>query len=140
MGEVKFSSECEIPGAKIKLVTVTQKIKEIQDRTLIYFPYNSTNKLNDAEVEKYLDALAIKIIKSNNRVRLTGHTDNKGTPEYNLELGQNRAEVIKSYLLSKGVQHENLVTLSKGEVQPISENETEQGRAQNRRTELEIIK
>lgn len=135
-----YKIDCQIPGARIKLVTVTEKIKEIQDRTLIYFPYNSTNKLNDKEVETYLDAVAKKVINSNERIRLTGHTDDKGEPEYNLSLGQSRAEVIRNYLLSRNVPLDNILVFSEGEINPIADNNTEQGRAQNRRTELEIIK
>lgn len=137
--EPTINVDCRIPGARIKLVTVTEKIKEIQDRTLIYFPYNSTKKLNDQEVEHYLDAVAIKVLKTNKQIRLTGHTDNKGNPDYNLSLGLSRAEVIKTYLLSQAVPSERIITTSKGEADPISNNNTEQGRAQNRRTELEII-
>lgn len=140
LAKLNYKEDCLLPAARIKLVTVTEKIKEIQDRTLIYFPYNSTNKLNDAEVENYLDALAMKIIKTGEKVKLTGHTDDKGDPKYNLELGQSRAEVIKSYLMLKGVLSKNILTLSKGETLPIADNGTENGRAQNRRTELEIIK
>ncbi len=140
IAKVNFKYDCKMPGARIKLVTVTEKIKEVQDRTLIYFPYNSTNKLNDDEVETYLDALAIQVIKTGEQIRLTGHTDNKGEPKYNLELGQSRAEVIKDYLIFKKVPDENIFALSEGETKPISENTTEEGRAENRRTELEIIK
>jgi len=134
-----YKSDCKIPGARVKLVTVTEKIKEIKDRTLIYFPYNSTNKLNDKEVETYLDALASKVLKTKQQIRLTGHTDAKGETDYNLELGQSRAEVIKNYLISKNVPADKIITLSKGETEPIADNESTQGRAQNRRTELEII-
>lgn len=140
IGRVNYRDDCKIPGAQIKLVTVSEKIKEIKDRTLIYFPYNSTNKLNDREVEAYLDVLALDINKTNKRIRLTGHTDNMGKPDYNMELGRSRAEVIKSYLISKGVPSENILSLSRGETLPISDNTKESGRAQNRRTELEIIK
>ena len=139
LGKKNYHSDCQIPGARIKLVRVTEKIKEIQDRTLIYFPYNSTNKLNDEEVESYLDGLALKVIESNQQIRLTGHTDNKGEPDYNLKLGQSRAEVIKNYLVSKLVPIDNIIAVSKGEKEPIADNDNEEGRAQNRRTELEII-
>jgi len=139
IGKPKYKIDCQFPGARIKLVTVTKKIKEIKDRTLIYFPYNSTNKLNDKEVEIYLDALAGKIIESNQKVQLTGHTDNEGDPDYNLKLGQSRAEVIKNYLLSQNVPAQNVITLSRGELEPIEDNDTKEGRAQNRRTELKII-
>ena len=139
-GKADFKTDCLIPGARVKMVTVTEKIKEVQDRTLIYFPYNSTKKLNDQEVEAYLDALARQVRDTGERIRLTGHTDDKGEPDYNLELGQYRAEVIKRYLISKGVASDKVVALSRGETRPIADNQSKEGRAQNRRTELEIIK
>jgi len=90
-------------------------------------------------VEDYLDALALKVIKSKQQIQLTGHTDDKGEPDYNIKLGQARAQVIKNYLVSQKVPTESILTLSKGETQPIADNEKEEGRAQNRRTELQII-
>lgn len=133
------AKDCAFSGISYRLVRVTEKIKEIDDKTLIYFPYASTKKLSDTEVEAYLDDVAERVIKSGEKVSLIGHTDNDGSPEYNLELGLARANVIRSYLIGKGVSPNNIVTQSKGESLPIGNNETASGQAQNRRTELQII-
>lgn len=117
----------------------TSKIKEIDDRTIIYFLFNSTQKLNDSEVENYLNDVAARIIKSGEMVRITGHTDNNGEEVANLRLGQARADIIKFYLLSKGVDPSSIEALSKGESNPIRDNGSGEGRASNRRAELEIL-
>ncbi|HLO56702.1 MAG TPA: OmpA family protein [Saprospiraceae bacterium] len=132
-------------GQKIESVSFasriyTENIKEIDDKTLIYFPPNSTNKLNSAEVEKYLDDVAERVLKSSESVNITGHTDNVGDATQNLKLGQKRADVVAKYLISKGVQKEKLIVSSKGEETPIADNDTADGKAKNRRTELQIIK
>jgi len=118
----------------------TENIKEIDDRTLIYFPPNSTEKLNSLEVEAYLDDVAIRVIKSGETILLTGHTDNVGPSEPNILLGQKRADIIRDYLVSKGVAGDKIKSTSKGETEPLVENTTVSGKAKNRRTELQIIK
>lgn len=118
----------------------TAHIKETADGTLIYFPFNSTKKLNNTEVESYLDDVAERVNKSGETITLTGHTDNIGSDESNLALGMQRAEIVKVYLLGKKVANDKIVVESDGEKRPIADNKSEIGRAQNRRTELKIIK
>lgn len=118
----------------------TANIQEIEDRTLIYFPFNSTKKLNNTAVESYLKNVAERVIKSGESVVLTGHTDNIGSDESNLALGQQRADIIKQYLVSLGVPSAKITATSKGKAMPVADNQTEEGRAKNRRTELQIIK
>ena len=115
------------------------RVEEVGDKALIYFPFNSTNKLADAEIESYLNDVAQRVKKSGEKIRLTGHTDNVGNAAANLTLGQKRADVIKTYLVSRGVASQKIITDSKGSSTPIADNSTDSGRAQNRRTELQII-
>lgn len=117
----------------------TDNIKEIDQRTLIYFPFSSTNKLNDGEVEAYLDDVVEALKGNNKKVRLTGHTDSVSSTESNIRLGQRRADVIKQYLVSKGLSADRIISNSQGEANPVDTNDTAEGRANNRRTELEII-
>lgn len=132
-------STCSFKAIEIKYVISTDKIKEIADRTIIYFPYNSTRKLNDNEVEEYLDGVISKF-QQEDRIEIIGHTDAQGTPESNLLLGIARANVIRDYLLSKGIKANRIITDTKGHTNPIGDNDTQEGRAQNRRTELRILK
>lgn len=135
-------SDSKIPFEVISFrnIIVNNSIDEsIENRTIIRFPSNSTNKLNDEVVEEYLDKLIRRITKSGERAKLTGFSDSDGSVEHNLSLGQRRADVIKDYLVSKGVEDSRVITLSEGEGSPIASNDTEEGKAKNRRTELEII-
>lgn len=118
----------------------TKSIKEIDDKTRIYFPSNSANKLNNAEIEKYLDDVAERVIRTGEKVQLTGHTDNIDSQAFNKTLGFRRANIVKDYLVQKGVSTSQIIVRSEGETKPIASNATSEGRAQNRRTELQIIK
>lgn len=73
-------------------------------------------------------------------IEIGGHTDSIGSADYNLELSTNRAESVFKYLIDKGIVDERLSYRGYGKTQPIAENETEVGRAINRRTEFKIIK
>lgn len=68
-----------------------------------------------------------------------GHTDSMGTDQYNDKLSLRRAEAVKAYLLSKGVEANRVYTEGKGEKQPVADNKTAEGRAQNRRVEIEVV-
>ena len=68
-----------------------------------------------------------------------GHTDSIGTEQYNQGLSERRANTVKNYLVSKGIDPNRIYTEGKGELQPIASNATREGRAQNRRVEIEIV-
>ncbi|KAA0911824.1 outer membrane protein OmpA [Pusillimonas sp. ANT_WB101] len=69
----------------------------------------------------------------------TGHTDSIGTEAYNQGLSERRANSVKAYLLSKGIPSDRIYVEGKGELQPRASNATREGRAQNRRVEIEIV-
>ncbi|WP_459617982.1 outer membrane protein OmpA [Bordetella sp. 2513F-2] len=68
-----------------------------------------------------------------------GHTDSTGPEAYNQKLSERRAASVKSYLVSKGIDPNRIYTEGKGELQPVASNATREGRAQNRRVEIEIV-
>ena len=76
---------------------------------------------------------------SNLKIEISGHTDNVGTSKYNMELSENRAKSVFNYLVESGIYSNRLEYKGYGELQAISSNETEKGRADNRRTEVKII-
>jgi OOP family OmpA-OmpF porin len=87
-----------------------------------------------------LDSLAGKISNMSFEVAIViGHTDSVGTEEYNLKLGSRRAAAVKAFLISKGVPAARIYTDSKGEKQPVASNKTKEGRAKNRRVEIEVV-
>lgn len=73
-------------------------------------------------------------------IRLTGHTDNVGKPEDNMELSQKRANAVKNYLTGRGIDGARITAEGRGESQPIATNNTEEGKQKNRRTEITIIR
>ncbi|MFZ1703718.1 MAG: OmpA family protein [Saprospiraceae bacterium] len=123
----------------LRVLTITENIVETADETLIYFPSNSIKKINSTEVETYLKKIAQRVIKSNEKIQLTGHTDDDGDVATNLALGQKRADIIKTYLVELGVSPQNISSISEGENKPIGDNKTPEGKAKNRRTVLKII-
>ncbi len=68
-----------------------------------------------------------------------GHTDSVGSDAYNQKLSVRRSEAVKSYLVSKGVEKNRVYTEGKGEKQPVADNKTAEGRAKNRRVEIEVV-
>jgi OOP family OmpA-OmpF porin len=68
-----------------------------------------------------------------------GHTDSVGSDAYNQKLSIRRSEAVKSYLVSKGVEKNRVYTEGKGEKQPVADNKTAEGRAKNRRVEIEVV-
>jgi len=68
-----------------------------------------------------------------------GHTDSVGTDAYNQRLSVRRAEAVKAYLVSKGIEKNRVYTEGKGEKQPVADNKTSEGRAKNRRVEIEVV-
>ncbi|MBK9270927.1 MAG: PD40 domain-containing protein [Saprospiraceae bacterium] len=73
------------------------------------------------------------------KIKITGHTDNEGEDEYNFRLSFARAGAVKKYLLSMGIAEEKIAVEGMGSTKPVRSNDTAEGRAQNRRTEFEII-
>jgi outer membrane protein OmpA-like peptidoglycan-associated protein len=73
------------------------------------------------------------------RIEIGGHTDAKGSDSYNLRLSENRAKSVVDYLVSKGLSENRLQYKGYGKMKPIDTNDTEEGRAKNRRVEFKII-
>jgi len=115
--------------------SVTQYTGVIQG---IYFDFNrDTIRKNSAPT---LDAAA-KIFQEfpDLRVEITGHADGVGSREYNVQLSERRAEAVKRYLVEKGVAAERIETRGAGPDAPIDDNQSEAGRAKNRRIEFKIL-
>lgn len=91
------------------------------------------------ESYEYLDKLATTLIRSNRRIEVKGHTDNVGSAEFNMDLSRQRAEAVVDYLVKKGVNRNKLTYSFYGMSRPLSTNDTEEGRAMNRRVEFTIL-
>ena len=87
-----------------------------------------------------LDELISKIKGINLEVIIAvGHTDSVGSDSYNQKLSVRRSEAVKAYLVSKGIEKNRVYTEGKGEKQPVADNRTAEGRAKNRRVEIEVV-
>jgi len=87
-----------------------------------------------------LDDLVGKVKGINLEVIIAvGHTDAVGTDGYNQGLSVKRSEAVKAYLVSKGIEKNRVYTEGKGEKQPVADNKTTEGRAKNRRVEIEVV-
>jgi len=73
------------------------------------------------------------------RIAVEGHTDNVGTDLYNEKLSVRRAEAVFRYLVNHGIAPERMEVIGYGESRPVTENDSESGRAQNRRVELRVL-
>ena len=117
-----------------------EELEELEDRIIIRFPANSTEKENDPKVDDYLQKLAQRVIRSGEKIEITGHTDNSGRKKDNLILGNNRADQIRKILIKSGVPEDQVRIASKGESQPVASNATATGRQNNRRAEVRLMK
>lgn len=77
---------------------------------------------------------------ANERFHIAGHTDNTFTKEFNLTLSQNRANAVRNYLISKGIEPSRLTSKGYGEERPVNSNDMEEGRKENRRVEIILIR
>jgi len=104
----------------------------------VFFDYNKSTLKPESSAE--LDRL-VKILQDNPsiRIELSGHTDSRGTEELNQKLSEARAKACVDYLVSKGIAASRLEYKGYGETRPIDTNDTEEGMANNRRTEFKII-
>ncbi|OTQ59646.1 peptidoglycan-associated lipoprotein Pal [Gilliamella sp. A7] len=105
-----------------------QKLKQVNT---VYFDYDKYNV--KAEYETLLNAHAVFIRTTNLNVIIEGHADERGTPEYNIALGERRASAVKSYLQGNGVSGEQLSIVSYGKEKPAVLGHNEAAYAKNRR-------
>ncbi len=114
-------------------------VGQIQVLETVYFANNKD--LIEPRSYKLLDTVA-SILKSHpeiEKVRIEGHTDNRGDAAYNQDLSQRRAEAVAGYLAGKGVDRGRLEAKGYGPSQPVADNNTKDGRAKNRRVEFKIV-
>ena len=115
---------------------VTQSKITLQADTL----YDFDKATLKAEGMATLDKIARDLSKIKLEVVIAvGNTDSVGTDAYNMALGQRRAQSVKAYLVSKGVDGSRVYTESKGKSNPVASNATAEGRAKNRRTDIEVV-
>lgn len=114
------------------------------DNLILNMPSNITFQSASADMNasffKVLDGVALVLKKYDKTViEVAGHTDSVGETAYNQGLSERRASAVAQYLTSKGVKQERVITIGGGENHPVASNDTDAGRAQNRRVELTLL-
>ena len=103
-----------------------------------FFDFNKSVLKADGKAK--LDDLAGKVKAINLEVIIAvGHTDSAGSDAYNQKLSVKRADAVKAYLTTKGIEKNRVYTEGKGEKQPVADNKTDAGRSKNRRVEIEVV-
>ena len=119
-------------------------VKEEANETVITLSGSVLFKTGEAELLPIAEtslskvAQAIKSMDDKKTITIEGHTDSRGAEEMNKELSQKRAQSVMNYLAQQGVAQARMTAIGKGESAPVAENETPEGRANNRRVELRI--
>ena len=109
------------------------------DPLVLYFNTNqSSDNLSKEEHQKVLTIAKYVNYVRDSKVLVTGHSDNTGDREANIALARKRADFTKNYLVKNGIKTSNIEVVSKGPDEPVSENESADGRAKNRRTVITI--
>jgi outer membrane protein OmpA-like peptidoglycan-associated protein len=124
-----------LPGAKVE--RVNEGIKITLSENMVNFDFDSSNLTTSAKGN--LDKLAQVLVNNpDSNINVYGHTDSVGKADYNQKLSERRANSVKAYLVTKGVDATRLNAMGMGASSPIASNDTASGRAQNRRVEFAI--
>lgn len=127
--------EQTLPGAQVE--RVGEGIKVTLGENTVNFEFDKSDLTSKAKSN--LDKL-VKVLKDHpdTRISIYGYTDSVGKDEYNVKLSRNRANAVKAYIVSKGIGTKRMTTEGMGKADPIASNDTDAGRAKNRRVEFGI--
>lgn len=126
-------------GGMVKEMTPQEKqrlaLQELRKEHIVYFDFDTSNV--SSQFSSMLDAHAAYLrAHPSVKVLVEGHADERGTPEYNIALGERRAKAVSRYLEGLGVNSSQIETVSYGEEKPLDNSRTEAGFAKNRRAVL----
>ena len=134
--QVSFAdTSARIDGVAFRIFVINDVYEENESGILIK-EVDSLDFSKGSKLDAYLQFISIE--RGDRNIEIIGHTDDEGDEGENFRLALSRANQVREALISKGMPAENIVATSKGQTQPIAENGTKSGRAQNRRIELLI--
>jgi peptidoglycan-associated lipoprotein len=122
-----------LAGASSKGVTAANKA--FLAKRVVHFDYDSSD-LSNEDYQTLQAHAQFLVANANSKVALTGHTDERGTREYNMALGERRAKAVESFLITNGVNPTQLEAVSYGKEMPINAGHDENAWKENRRVEL----
>lgn len=139
------SVEASRPDAEKEALEKARQTRELAQKKLdainatVYFENAGTKAKPDAQTDEAIHAICEAMKADNNlKVVITGHTDNTGSVKTNMKYGTKRAAALKQYMVKLGAPAKNIECVSKGPKEPIADNKTKEGRAQNRRATVKI--
>ncbi|MCO4292985.1 OmpA family protein [Solitalea sp. MAHUQ-68] len=137
MDKQKKEIQETIPNAKVEEINNGEALRVTFDSKVLF----DVNKYDLKDASKNAVKQLSEIINKypDTYVQIQGHTDNTGKDDYNMTLSQKRAEAVMNYAVSIGVQANRLMSQGMGETTPIADNNTVDGRTQNRRVEFYIV-
>ncbi|NBX79726.1 MAG: OmpA family protein [Flavobacteriales bacterium] len=142
-GTLDKDDDCpNTPGPKTNkgCPVIEQEIVEVLKTAFDALEFETAKDIIKDESKPSLDELAEVLVKKAAwKLDITGHTDNVGDDNKNMALSKKRAESLKNYLISKGIDASRLNTFYFGETKPIADNNTPEGRKKNRRVEMKIV-
>lgn len=122
---------------KAPVPEATPEVITLSDQGNVLFAFDSAELT--AAAKQQLQGLLDKLNNpSVTRIKVIGHTDSKGTDAYNQALSERRASSVAEYLIGQGLSPQKVTSQGKGESEPVADNETDAGRAQNRRVDLHL--
>lgn len=122
-----------LAGASSKGVTAANKA--FLAKRVVHFNYDSS-ELSNEDLQTLQAHAQFLVANASSRVALTGHTDERGTREYNMALGERRAKAVESFLVTSGVSADQLEAVSYGKEMPINPGHDENAWKENRRVEI----
>lgn len=143
-GGVGYYMDVQEAKLRQRLEGTGVSVTRVGDNITLNMPSSITFGLNSSDLNAQfysaLDGVSM-VLKEYNKtvIEVAGHTDSSGSDQYNQQLSQRRASSVAGYLSSHGVDSQRLLTVGAGEAHPIASNDSDAGRAQNRRVEMTIV-
>nr|WP_298716991.1 OmpA family protein [uncultured Steroidobacter sp.] len=143
-GGVGYYMDVQEAKLRQKLEGTGVSVTRIGDNITLNMPSSITFATNSADLNsQFYNALGgvAMVLKEYNKtvIEVAGHTDSTGSDQYNQQLSERRAASVANYLIGQGITQQRLLTVGAGESRPVASNDTEAGRAQNRRVEMTIV-
>ena len=143
-GGVGYYMDVQEAKLRQKLEGTGVSVTRVGDNITLNLPSSITFATNSADLNgQFYNALGgvAMVLKEYNKtvIEVAGHTDSTGSDQYNQQLSERRASSVANYLTGQGITQQRLLTVGAGESHPVASNESEAGRAQNRRVEMTIV-